>query len=71
MEREMKVPMADALYADCETNEERAYFFASGRAWQTGIVAPSVAMDIARAFYALEFAGELTYPPELKDREGW
>lgn len=40
----------DALYVDCETDEERAEFFASGRAWETGIIARSVAEEIAEVF---------------------
>jgi hypothetical protein len=40
----------NALYSDCESDLERAYFFASGRAHETGIVSKSVQFDIARAF---------------------
>lgn len=58
-------PWAEALYCDCEDNIERAFFFACGRAHETGIVAEAVAKDIARAFYAAHFVGELTYPTNL------
>lgn len=46
----MKQPMEKALFTDCETDLERAEFFASGRAYATGIVAHSVALPIAEAF---------------------
>lgn len=47
----MKKPMKDALFCDCETDLERSEFFASGRAYETGIVAASVERVIAKAFF--------------------
>jgi hypothetical protein len=55
----------DALYCDCEDDLERSFFFSSGRAVETGIVAPSIAKDVARAFYASHYVSDLTYPPAL------
>lgn len=59
----------DRLYCECKTDEERADFFASGRAHETGIVAASVAMDVARAFFAKSLVGEITYPAHMR-KEG-
>lgn len=61
-EGNVKQPLETALYCDCETDEERSVFFRSGRAVETGIIAPSIALDIADAFYAKAFVGELSYP---------
>lgn len=55
----------DCLYGDCETDIERSQFFACGRAYETGVIAPGLQMDVARAFFALAYAGELTFPKEL------
>lgn len=38
------------LYADCRTDMERASFFRSGTAWESGIVAKSLEGDLADAF---------------------
>ena len=56
------IDMKKALFDDCETDLERSEFFASGRACETGIVAPSCAMRIARAFHAASVIGEISYP---------
>ena len=45
--------MKDCLYCDCETNAERAEFFASGRAVETGVISAALAPDVARAFAML------------------
>ena len=46
----MKQPMGKALWSDCETDEERAVFFRSSRAWDTGVIAKDLAEPCARAF---------------------
>lgn len=38
------------LYTDCKTDKERAEFFRSGKAWESGIVAKSLENDIADVF---------------------
>lgn len=38
------------LFCDLKTDEEKAEFFLSGRACETGIIAPSVAVDVALAY---------------------
>lgn len=54
------------IYLDCESDAERADFFASGRAYETGIVAASIQHDVARAFYALSLIGDaISWPPHL------
>lgn len=55
----------NCVYADCETNLERAHFFSSGRAYKTGVVARAIALDVAYAFYALDHFGEVPRPQEL------
>ncbi len=40
------------LFCDCETDIERADFFASGRAHDTGIVSEIIENEVARAFFA-------------------
>lgn len=45
-----------ALFCDCETDAERAEFFACGRAVETGVVAPAIAQQIADVY---ECADEL------------
>lgn len=49
----MKQILENALFGDCETDEERAKFFRSGRAWETGVVSFALAPIIAEAFWAL------------------
>ena len=43
--------LSDALWDDCETDEERFNFLASGRAWETGIIAKSIQHEVAMAFH--------------------
>lgn len=47
---EMKRPLENALWRDCETDEERAEFFRSGRAFDTGVIAKDLAEPLAYAF---------------------
>ena len=39
-----------ALFCDCDTDAERAEFFACGRAVETGVVAPAIAPQIADVY---------------------
>lgn len=48
----MKCAMENALFADCDTDAERAEFFASGRAVATGVIAEACASACAEAFLA-------------------
>lgn len=41
------------LWCDLKTNQEKADFLRSGRAVETGIIAPAIVEDIARAFEEL------------------
>jgi hypothetical protein len=61
------IPLIESLYSDCETDEERANFFTSGRAHETGIIAYNIQIDVARAFYAKAFVGEISYPENMKE----
>ena len=63
----MKRDLESALYVDCETDIERAEFFASGRAHDTGIVAKAIEMDIARAFFAKAWTAEISYPKHMTE----
>lgn len=56
----MKRLLKDALWADCETDLERADFLRMGRGWDTGIIASSLQHEFAMAF---EFRGQI-----MKDR---
>lgn len=42
--------MKNKLWCDLKTDQERAEFFRSGRAWETGIIAESIANEVAEAF---------------------
>ena len=44
------IPMAKALWRDCETDDERIWFLQCGRAVETGIIAATILHDIANAF---------------------
>ena len=46
----MKRPLEYALWCDCETDDERAVFLHSGRAIETGVVAPILAPELAEVF---------------------
>ena len=48
------------LFCDCKTDEGKANFFLSGRAVETGIVAPAISNDVAMAYYrCAEFQKEI------------
>lgn len=51
-EQEMreKKTLSEALWYDCETDEERANFISIGRAHETGIIAKSIQAEIANVF---------------------
>lgn len=38
------------LFNDCQTDEERVQFLLSGRAVETGIIAPAIVETVASAF---------------------
>ena len=42
--------MDNKLWCDLKTDQERADFLRSGRAWETGIVASEIQDEIADAF---------------------
>lgn len=42
--------MSDALWCDCDTDKERAEFFRSGRACETGIIAKAIEQEVAKVF---------------------
>lgn len=42
--------MKNRLWCDLKTDQERAEFLRSGRAWETGIIAESIAGEVADAF---------------------
>jgi hypothetical protein len=50
--RERQANIKADLFYDCKTDIERADFFASGRAHETGIVSESIENEVARAFFA-------------------
>lgn len=48
------------LFCDCKTDKEKANFFLSGRAVETGIVAPAISNDVAMAYHrCAEFQKEI------------
>jgi len=40
----------EALWADCETDDERVNFLLSGRGWETGIISKAIQHDVAMAY---------------------
>jgi len=44
------VSLKDALWCDCESDDERALFLQSGRAHETGIIAQAIQDEVAEAF---------------------
>ena len=46
----MKKALLEALWSDCETDDERANFLASGRACETGIIAKTLQSELANVF---------------------
>ena len=39
------------LFCDCKTDEEKGNFFLSGRAVETGVIAPVISNDVAMAYH--------------------
>ena len=39
------------LFCDCKTDEEKSNFFLSGRAVETGVIAPAISNEIAMAYH--------------------
>ena len=39
------------LFCDCKTDEEKSTFFLSGRAVETGVIAPAISNDVAMAYH--------------------
>ena len=39
------------LFCDCKTDEEKGNFFLSGRAVETGVIAPDISNDVAMAYH--------------------
>lgn len=52
--------LREAFWQDCETDEERSTFMASGRAYVTGLIDKSIQHEVAMAFH---FRSEI-----MKDR---
>ena len=46
----MKTKLSDALWSDCETDEDRFNFLISGRGYETGIIAKAIQHEVAMAF---------------------
>ena len=59
----MKQPMGNALWFDCETDDERAVFFRNGRAYDTGVIAKDLAEPLALAFEDAAKWRKLDTPP--------
>lgn len=48
------------LFCDCKTDEEKSNFFLSGRAVETGVIAPAISNDVAMAYHrCAEFKKEI------------
>lgn len=39
------------LFCDCKTDEEKSNFFLSGRAVETGVIAPAISNEVAMAYH--------------------
>lgn len=39
------------LFCDCKTDEEKSNFFLSGKAVETGVIAPAISNDVAMAYH--------------------
>ncbi len=46
----MKMPISEALWVDCENDNDRVNFLISGRAHETGIIALAIQNEVANAF---------------------
>lgn len=48
------------LFCDCKTDEEKSNFFLSGRAVESGVIAPALVNDVAMAYHrCAEFKKEV------------
>ena len=64
------LPLSQALWSDCETDEERVNFLQSGRAYETGIIANSIQHEVAMAYhFRAEIMAERTATPAPALRE--
>ena len=41
----------EKLFCDCKTDAEKSAFFLSGRAVETGVIAPAISNDVAMAYH--------------------
>lgn len=56
--------MKDKLWCDLETDQEKAEFLRSGRAYETGIIADSIANEVAEAFeFRANVSGKVDVEP--------
>lgn len=39
------------LFCDCKTDEEKSNFFLSGKAVETGVIAPAISNEVAMAYH--------------------
>ena len=44
------IKLFEALWSDCETDEDRFNFLISGRGYETGIIAKAIQHEVAMAF---------------------
>jgi len=44
------IKLSEALWSDCETDEERFLFLQMGRGWETGVIAKAIQNEVAMAF---------------------
>lgn len=50
----------EKLFCDCKTDAEKSAFFLSGRAVETGVIAPAISNDVAMAYHrCAEFQKEI------------
>jgi len=50
MTQPIELRLADALFSDCKTDEEKSNFFLSGRGYETGVIALGIQNDVAIAY---------------------
>jgi len=58
--------MADKLWCDLKTDEDKAKFLRSGEAWDTGIIAKALVNEVAEAF---EFRASIASQNAIKAEE--
>ena len=63
----MKTKLSDALWSDCETDEDRVNFLLIGRGYETGIIAKAIQHEVAMAFQfrAGVMKERLIIPPQV------